>query len=272
MVRIVSIPLRVALAVRSERKLCRYPSSRLIAFDPIVAPFSVDVPDTVKMRVIAVVDLADDAPIGLRFVGTDRDRPMQTDTLYRLVEKGLGRLRIPPRGEAEVDHLAVCVDGAPEVAPLAADADVGLIDMPVHAGPAQMLLGAPGQFWTELLDPAIHRRAINRDVALCQKIDDILIRQRLSQIPPHRTKNDVTRKAMVFERRSTCHEQPQKPKLGRHQVLTQQSPSNSGVSHFSTCRVVRTKPGNTQFTRIPSGPRSRACACVSPSIAALAVT
>lgn len=88
MVRIVSRPLRVALADRSERKLRRYPKQplhrRMIAFDPVVAPLSVDVPDAVKMRIIVVVDLADDASIGLRFVSADRDRPVQTDTLDRL--------------------------------------------------------------------------------------------------------------------------------------------------------------------------------------------
>ena len=173
---------------------------RMIAFDPIVAPFSVDVPDAVKMRVIAVVDLADDAGVGLRLVGTDRNRPMQTDTLNHLVEKGFGRLRISARGEAKIDHLAVGIDGTPEVAPLSADTDIGFIDMPVDACAAQMLLGALGQFWAELLDPAIHRRAINNDVALCQKIDDILVRQRISQIPPDGTENDITRKAMMSER------------------------------------------------------------------------
>lgn len=108
----------------------------MIAFDPVVAPFSVDVPDAVKTRIIAVVDLTDDPSICLGFVGADRDRSMQTDTLDRLVEKGLGRLRVPPRGEAEIDHLAVCIDGAPEVAPLAADADIGFINMPIDARPA----------------------------------------------------------------------------------------------------------------------------------------
>lgn len=172
----------------------------MIAFDPIVAPFSVDVPDAVKMRVVAVVDLADDAGVGLRLVGTDRNRPMQTDTLDRLVEKGFGRLCISARSQAEVDHLAVGIDGTPEVAPLSADADVGFIDMLVDACAAQMLLGEFGQFWAELLEPRIHRRAINRDLALCQKTDDILMRQWVSQIPPDGTENDLTLKAMMFER------------------------------------------------------------------------
>lgn len=146
----------------------------MIAFDPMVSPFSVNMPYAVQMRVIAVVDLADDT--------------------------GLGRLRIPARGEAEIDHLAVGLNGAPEVAPLSADANISFVDMPVETGPTQMLLGAPRQFWAELLDPAKDGRAINRSVALCQKIDDILIRQRVSQRPPDGTENDPTRKAMMFKR------------------------------------------------------------------------
>ncbi len=82
---------------------------------------------------------------------------------------------------------AVGIDGAPEGAPLPADADVGFVHMPIDAGPAQMLLGALGQFWTELLYPAIHRGAVNRNFALPEQIDIILIRQRIPQIPTHRT-------------------------------------------------------------------------------------
>ncbi len=122
------------------------------------------------------------------------------DPLDRLVEEGLGRPRIPPRGEEVVNHLAVCVDGAPEVTAPPADTDVCFDHTPVDAGPVQMLLGGPDQFWAELQDPAIHRRAINRAVALCHKICDILIRQRVSQISPDGTENDLTRKAMMFER------------------------------------------------------------------------
>ncbi len=49
----------------------------MIALDQIVAPLFVDVPDTVKMRVITVVDIADDAPIGVCFVGADGHRLME---------------------------------------------------------------------------------------------------------------------------------------------------------------------------------------------------
>ena len=92
-VRMISTPLKVALADRRDWKLCRYPRSRFIA----------------------VVYLADNTGVGLRLVGTDRDRAVQPDTLNRFVEKGSGGFRISPCGQAEVDHLSVRIHSAPEV-------------------------------------------------------------------------------------------------------------------------------------------------------------
>lgn len=48
----------------------------MIALDAVVAPLLVDVPNAVEMRVVAVIDLADDASIALCFVGDNGDRPM----------------------------------------------------------------------------------------------------------------------------------------------------------------------------------------------------
>jgi hypothetical protein len=49
---------------------------------------------------------------------------LQTYTLDSFVQKGF---RIPTRGQAEIDHLAVCIDRPPQIALLAANPDVGLI-------------------------------------------------------------------------------------------------------------------------------------------------
>jgi len=79
----------------------------MVAFDQVVAPLSVDMPNAVKIWVIAMANPADDAPIGLGFIRANRDWPMQTHTFDGFAKKGFGRLRISPRGQAEVDHLAV---------------------------------------------------------------------------------------------------------------------------------------------------------------------
>lgn len=172
---------------------------RMIALDQIVAPLSVDMPDTVEMRIIAMVDLANDPGVGRGFVCHNDDRPMQAHPLNRLVQKGLCRLRIPSCGKTEVDHLPVRIDGTPQVAPLAADADIGFIDMPVDAGSAQVFLGPFCDLRTKLLNPAIHGRPVNGDPALCEQVNDILIGQRVAQIPPYRAKDDLARKTVMLE-------------------------------------------------------------------------
>lgn len=125
----------------------------MVAFDRIVTPFSVDMADAVEMRVVSVIDLADDAPIGVGLIGAGRDRPVQPDALDSLVEKGLRGLCIAPCSQPEVDHLTVCINRAPQVAPLAADADIGSIGIKVREVPQECscfqslwICGAMGQF------------------------------------------------------------------------------------------------------------------------------
>ena len=74
----------------------------MIALYQIVSPLPINVFDAVEVRVILVIDLANDASIAVRLVGNNRDRPMQAYALNRLAQKGPGSLRIASRGETEV--------------------------------------------------------------------------------------------------------------------------------------------------------------------------
>ena len=65
----------------------------------------------------ARVDHADGAPIGMGFVGADRDWSVKPYPF----------------------------DRAPQVAPLAADTDIGFVDVPIDARPSKVLLGSLGQ-------------------------------------------------------------------------------------------------------------------------------
>jgi len=134
-----------------------------------------------------------------------------------------GRFRIPPRSQSEIDHLTICINGAPKVAPFASGADVGFIDVPVDTCPAQVLFGSLGLLRREFLDPANDRRSVDRDPSLFQKVCDILIGQRIAQISPHGTKDDFTLKPVVFERGLTRHDEPQMPKNGQTAQIMQQS-------------------------------------------------
>jgi hypothetical protein len=87
-----------------------------------------------------MIDLANNTPTGWRFIGGDRDWSMKPDTLNRFVKKGLCRLYITMHGQREIDHLAVCIDSPPQVAPLTTDADVCLIHMLIYACAPQVLL------------------------------------------------------------------------------------------------------------------------------------
>lgn len=90
-----------------------------------------------------------------------------------------------------------------------------LIDMPIDTRAAQMLLGSLRQLGTELLYPSEHRRSIHRDAALRQKIHDILIRQRITKVPTHRAQDDLTGKAVVFERGFSWHTDLKSQKIAK---------------------------------------------------------
>lgn len=170
-----------------------------------------------------MINFANDALIALRFVGHNRHGRVQSHTLNRLVQKGFSGLRVPSCSEAKIDHLTVRVDSPPQVSPPAAHPDIGLINMPIDTGPAQKFFRSFGQFRSEFLNPAIHRRPINSDPALCEQIHNVLVGQWIAQISLHRAKDDVARKTVMLEWGSARHAQPQKPKAGRRRRLTQQS-------------------------------------------------
>ena len=122
----------------------------MIAFDQVVSPLSVDVPNAVEVGIISVIDLADHTPADVGFVSADRHRPVEPHTLNRFVEKGFWQ--------------------------------------PWHpAGPSD------------------DRRPIDLHAALAQQINDILVGQRIAQVPTYRAKDDVSRGAVVLERGSTRH-------------------------------------------------------------------
>ena len=55
--------------------------------------------------------------------------PLQGST-----QEALGRNQIAPLAEPELNGVAVVIDRAIEIPPLASDPDVGLVDMPLSGG------------------------------------------------------------------------------------------------------------------------------------------
>ncbi len=108
----------------------------------------------VKIWFISVIDLTNDAPVGVRIVGTDRDGSVEPNPLDSAVEKGFSGLGFPASGQAEINHLAIRINRTPQVAPLSNNTEIGLVHMPVDACTAQVFLGPLRQLRAKLLDPA----------------------------------------------------------------------------------------------------------------------
>ena len=87
----------------------------------------------VKIWFISVIDLTNDAPVGVRIVGTDRDGSVEPNPLDSAVEKGFSGLGFPASGQAEINHLAIRINRTPQVAPVSNNTEIGLVHMPVDA-------------------------------------------------------------------------------------------------------------------------------------------
>jgi hypothetical protein len=70
----------------------------------------------------------DSGRVGPRRIRADPVGRQQWLILQHLAEEAFGGVQITLGGEQEINRIAVLVDGPVQVAPLAADPDVGLVD------------------------------------------------------------------------------------------------------------------------------------------------
>ena len=119
-------------------------------------------------------------------IGADAIWGEQWLILEHLTEEPLGRIEIPVGGEQEVDRLPMLVDGPVEVAPLAADPDVSLVDPDRSA------------VWpTELAQPLLDQRCVSQNptvqggvvhlqTSFQEHLLDVAVAQRVAQVPGDR--------------------------------------------------------------------------------------
>lgn len=132
-------------------------------------------PNTAEMWVISLIDLTNDTSVGRGFVGTFHDRAMQSHVLNRFVEKGFCCICIPLSNQVKVEHLAICINCASQMAPFTTDAAVSLVYRPIDAGPAQKLFCSFGDLRAKFYHLPIHCRPFNGASALCKQINHVLI-------------------------------------------------------------------------------------------------
>ena len=99
----------------------------MVALDPLLQVFG-DVMHRGACQKAGFPGRCDRWWIRTRRIRADPVRGEQRLVLQRLAGEALGRLKIALGGEQEVDRVPVLVDGPVEIAPLPADADVGLVD------------------------------------------------------------------------------------------------------------------------------------------------
>src|SRR4051812_29400058 len=115
------------------------------------------------------------------------------------LEEALCCLLVPLGTEQEVDRLASAVDRSVQVAPLPADPDVRLVNVPRPAARTQVAAHPFFEFRGEALNPAVHGRVIHRDAPVGEHGLEIAIADRELQVPAYGPEDRLGRKAEAAE-------------------------------------------------------------------------
>src|SRR3954470_8220734 len=99
----------------------------VIALNPLLQVFR-DVVHRRTRQQAGCPAVRDGGWVGPRPIGADPVRGKQRLVFKRLAEEALGRVQIALRGEQEIDRVSVLVDGPVQIALLAPDLDVCLVD------------------------------------------------------------------------------------------------------------------------------------------------
>jgi len=145
------------------------------------------------------LELAQRGSVRRQAVGDDRLR------LHRLVaqealQKRQSCVVIPPLLHHDVQHLALVVDRAPEVHPLAADAADHFVQVPTGRRRRAFAFQVTGDLRAELDRPAADGLVADIDAARRQHLLNVPKAEGEAEVKPHRVPDHVRGKAMTLER------------------------------------------------------------------------
>src|ERR1700674_988864 len=118
-------------------------------------------------------------------------------TLEQFAKELLRRLLIPPRLHQNIEHLAVLVDGAPQVLQLAVDAKKNFIEMPPVAESAAAGTNPLGVHSAKLQAPLAHALIADCDATLRHHFFDVSVAECKSKIKPSAMTDNYGRKAVA---------------------------------------------------------------------------
>src|SRR5215213_7996987 len=191
-------PLRCPEALKAEHGPGQVLDPAVVLLDPVVEPAAPPVPGKAPQLAL-LLHLAQRAGIALEAVGDDLARVAGVLPSEGTLEEALGCLLVPLGAEQEVDRLAGAVDGPVQVAPLPADPDVSLVDVPRPAARTQVTAHPLLELRGEALNPAVHGRVIDHHAAIGEHSLKIAIADRELQVPAHRPQDYLGREAKAAE-------------------------------------------------------------------------
>jgi hypothetical protein len=102
---------------------------------------------------------------------------------------------VTTRRDEHINDLPELINSTVDVAPLPADLDVGLVDLPAITHQMAAWPGGVGQKWREPLDPAVDRDVVDLDTAVGEELLDVAVGQAEAEVPADRDDDDVGREA-----------------------------------------------------------------------------
>jgi len=165
----------------------------------------------VGVAVHAMCDVAEGGPHGSRVAPepvSNEAKRLLSLAMQQPAEEFLGSPLVTSRLNQDVDHVAVLVDGPPQILLLAVDSDEHFIQMPGVSQPALASLQFPNIVRTELLTPQPNRLIRHEDSPLGKQILDISEAQAKSVASPDRVTDDFWRETMTVIARPIALHRP----------------------------------------------------------------
>lgn len=147
-------------------------------------------------------DVTERGAIGSESIGDNGGR--RRSLLQKSPHEFQGRFSISLRLNEDVEHLALVVDGAPEIVGPTANLKEDLVKMPSAGMLAPTPTDAPGVDTAELEDPSSDRFVGDVDTALRQKILDVAKTQLEPEVEPDRMCDDLGRKPVALVADMRC--------------------------------------------------------------------
>jgi len=112
-------------------------------------------------------------------------------------EESFGSPLVPMGPNQDVDHVAVLIDGPPEILLLAIDSNEDFVQMPVVSQPTLAPLQFPNIVGTELLTPQPNRLIRHDDSPLGEQILHVSEAQAEAMVNPNRVTDDFRRETIA---------------------------------------------------------------------------